>query len=239
MNDVTLSGIISGSFQEYGNDGILFKAVVSAGSNNSDEFTCLAFSNNASFIKHKGKSGQRIVFQGRLGSDKLGTENYHSALTVGRVLAITDSDNGTDSASIVVTGESEVQDIRYVGQKETPLVPIKMTNLRSFRGRDGQTNTYKTFIGASAWSDRAVALNASSPEGVYPLVVSGFLRSRNYENQDGDTIEKIDVWVQEVLQGEGLFGDEDSSPAETAKPEKSSKTEKKEPRRAAVDDAPF
>lgn len=206
MNDLTLSGLITQPFQEYGQDGILFPVVVTSGGGaqqQSDEFTCLAYGNTANFLRNKAKAGLRVIFQGRLGSEKMG-EKYQSAITVNRVLGVTESENGLDTSHIVVSGNSELKEIKYVGTKNTPLVPIFMTNLRWFKDKDGNYQSYKSFINASVWSDRATALSATVGEGERPLVISGNLRVRSYEDKDGDEITKIEVFPFEVLGGEEL-----------------------------------
>lgn len=249
MNDVTLSGIISTNFEEYGNDGILFQTSVSspgyAGKERQvDDFVCLAYGNAAQLLRQRGKSGQRIIFQGRLGSEKLGTDKYHSALTVARILGLTDAENGTDTAHIVVSGASEVQDIRYVGSKDTPLVPIRMTNMRYFK-KDNEVLEYRTYVGASVWGDKARTLNETTSGEDIPIIIYGFLKPRSYQDRDGDDIGKIDVWVQEVFGGEDLTPF-DQTPSDS-QPITSGDTQKEDtpppaskPRRASrIDDDPF
>lgn len=243
MNDLTLSGIISEAFSDYGADGISFPVLTTQGSSSntqaiSDQFTCLAFGNTAALIKARANSGDRIVIQGRLGSEKLGTEKYHSAITIGRVLAITEAEKGTDFSNIVVSGDAEIQELKYVGAKDTALVPIRLTNYRYFT-KDGETQTYRTFIGGSVWGDRAEALGQHAGTE-RPVTLLGGLRARSYEDKDGDTIEKIDVWVQEVLAGEDL------APQEAGSSQPSQKREAPAPKKPAarkrsssLDDDPF
>lgn len=244
MNDLTLSGIISSSFEEFGQDGISFPVLVSQGSSNttvSDQFTCVAFGQSAAFIRNRASSGSRIVIQGRLGAERFGGEKYHSAITVGRVLAISESEAGTDFSNIVVSGDAEIQELKYVGDKGTALVPIRLTNLRHFTNKEGEVQTYKTFVGASVWSERAEALEPQTNRNM-PVVLQGGLRARGYEDKDGDQIEKIDVWVQEVF----ADGVSDAPPPprrgstnerqSTSSPKKKADTRR---RTASLDDDPF
>lgn len=239
MNDVTISGILDGNLEDYANDGAMFNVLVSSG-DNSDRFTCLAFGNTASLLRAKANSGDRLVMQGRLSGEKLGTEKYHTAVSVSRVLAITASENGIDAAQIVVSGDTEVKDLINVGAKDTSLVPLRMVNYRYFT-RDGKTDTYKTYLGASVWAERAEALNSAIGAGQFNLIVSGFLRARTYEDRDGDTIGTVDVWVQDVYGGEPYTTPEgaEGSTAGAAPAAAAPSTPRSEPpyaRKSAVDD---
>lgn len=235
MNEVTLSGVIKGSFEKVGNDGVMFQVVTRAQrGDENDEFTALAYGESANFLNQHSKSGQRIVVQGRLSSEKLGTEQYHTAVTVTRVLAISDSSVGMDYSYAVISGNARTEGLKYL-PKGTPLVNLNVTNTRSYTNKEKEQKTYTTYIGATLWSDRAEAfsstLDGQDLDNV-PLVFDGILKPRSYNDKEGNSIRKIDVWVNNVSVG--------TTPVEPREETAQVEAPRRESTRSkSVDDLPF
>lgn len=215
MNEVIISGILKGDFQDVSNDGVLFHLVTKTGRGDMgiDEFITLAYGKAAEFLKERGESGKRLVVQGRLSSEKLDTDNYHTAVTVSRVLSVGDSSEGMDYTHAVISGTAESDGLRQL-EKGTQLANLNIANKRTYTSRDGSTGEYTTYLGATVWSTRAVALDA---EGVFPMkdtevILDGILKPRSYE-KDGEEVFKIDVWVNDL----SIVGTEMDTPTPKAK----------------------
>lgn len=235
MNEVTLSGVIKGSFEKIGNDGVMFQIVTRAqrGEEN-DEFTALAYGESANFITQHGESGNRVVLQGRLSSEKLGSENYHTAVTITRVLSVTDSDKGMDYSYAVISGNARTDGIRYLNNaKNTALVNLNVTNTRSYLNKDKEQKTYTTYIGGTIWSERAEDFANSVADrdlSSLPVVFDGILKPRTYQDKEDNTIRKIDVWVNNILPAEEIAVSEVTPEAREEAPSRRTKS---------VDDLPF
>jgi len=236
MNEVILSGIIKGDFEEVSNDGVKFLVLNRGRSgNDADEFICLAYGGSAGFLRQHAESGKRVVLQGRLSSEKLDTENYHTAVTVSRILSIADSSNGLDYSHATISGLASSDGlIRLNNKNQTPLINLNVKNKREYRNADGEVNEYTTFLGGTLWGRTAEDFDESNsfPLQDVPVVFEGILKPRTYENRDGDTINKIDVWVNTV----NVFSPSSSSerapaPRAPSQPRKS--------KAKSADDSPF
>lgn len=197
MNEVLVSGILAGVVKEFGEKGVAFKLVVTnqgaGGTSHSDELACLAFGTAAQVLKGRANSGERVTFSGRIDRDKLGGEKYHTVLVASNVLSISASENGMDSATVTLAGPSEIKEFRTVGAKDTPLIPFTVIATRSFNG-----NEFKSYISCSAWSSQAEILrNYENQDGIN-LAVQGSIKTRTYEDKDGDNIRAIDVWANNL-----------------------------------------
>jgi single-stranded DNA-binding protein len=201
MNEVIVSGIIKGDFEDVSNDGVKFLALNKGRNGESEEFICLAYGNSASFLRQHAESGRRVVLQGRLSSEKLDTENYHTAITVSRVLSITDSSQGMDYTHAVISGLASSDGLTRLNNKnQTPLINLNVANKREYRNAEGETQEYTTYLGGTIWGRTAEAVEEAYefPMSNVPVVFEGILKPRTYENKDGDTINKIDVWVNTI-----------------------------------------
>lgn len=202
MNDVIISGLIKGSdFQDVSNDGILLQVATRIGRGNNadpDVFNVLAYGNSAEFIRQHGRSGLRMVAQGRISSEKLGTDNYHTVITLSRVLSIGESRTGTDFTQAVISGTVRCNEVKQTS-RGTTLAPFNVKNVRQYKTRDGNQGEYTTYLNATAWSDTAEELQSS---GRIPCedefaVISGILKPNSYE-KDGETVNKVDVWINDI-----------------------------------------
>jgi len=217
MNHVILSGLIKGNdFQEVSNDGLLMQVATRIGRGNNadpDVFNVLAYGKAAEFVRQHAESGQRIVAEGRLSSEKLGTNNYHTVITLHRVLSIGDSRTGMDFTQAVVSGTLRAEELKTTS-KGTVLAPFNVKNVRQYRTRDGNQGEYTTYFNATAWSDKAEQLQA---EGYVPCqdeyaILNGILKPSSYE-KEGETVNKIEIWIDDI----NFSGAQaSSSPAEQA-----------------------
>lgn len=203
MNDVIISATLKGSFQEISNDGVQFTLVTRGGRGSStlDEFTVLAYGNSAKFLQQHASSGDRIVAQGRLSSEKLDSDVYHTAVTVNRVLSISPAQNGIDYSKAVVSGLATCEGVREVGENGKKLASFNIANTRRYVGRDGEDRSYTTYLGATIWGERAEQLVEA---GLIPITeenvtIEGILKPRSYQNKDGETVNKIDIWVDDII----------------------------------------
>jgi single-stranded DNA-binding protein len=202
VNDVIISATLKGNFSEISNDGVQFTLVTRGGRGNNslDEFTVLAYGNSAKFLQQHAKSGDRVVAQGRLSSEKLDTEVYHTAVTVTRVLSVSESGSGIDYSRAVISGIATCEGVRSVGANDNKLASLNIANVRKYVSRDGEERSYKTYLGASVWGDAAQRLE---DEGLIPVtdgnvIVEGILKPRTYENKDGISVGKVDIWVDDI-----------------------------------------
>lgn len=211
MNDVIISATLKGEFEDISNDGVQFTMVSRSGRPGTppDEFSLLAYGNSAKFLKQHASSGNRIVAQGRLSSEKLNTEVFHTAITVNRVLSISDASQGIDYTKAVVSGLASCDGIRSVGDAGKNLASFNIQNERRYVSRSGEERVYTTYLGATLWGDRAVELNQ---QGLIPmqdenLTVEGILKPRTYTNKDGQEVTKMDIWIDDIV-----FAQAQSSP---------------------------
>jgi single-stranded DNA-binding protein len=203
MNDVIISATLKGKFQEISNDGVQFNLVTRGGRTAStlDDFTVLAYGNSAKFLQQHASSGDRIVAQGRLSSEKLDSDVYHTAITVNRVLSISPAQNGIDYTKSVISGLATCEGVREVGESRKKLASFNIANTRRYVGKDGDDRSYTTYLGATIWGERAEELAA---QGLIPateenVTIEGILKPRSYQNKDGQTVNKIDIWVDDII----------------------------------------
>ena len=201
MNDGTISATLRGGFQEVSNDGVKFTLVSSSGRTELDEFIVLAYGNSAQFLRQHANSGDRIVAQGRLSSEKLDTDSYHTAVTVNRVLSISPAENGIDFSRVVVSGAASCDEVKTVGQNGRQLANLNIANSRKYMSRDGEERSYTTYLNATLWGDRATQLES---DGLIPMeneqvMIEGILKPRSYMNREGQEISKIDIWIDELV----------------------------------------
>lgn len=203
MNEVTMSGVLKGGFEEVSNDGIKFTLVnrnQRGEISENEEFVVLAYGNSAQFLSQHAKSGKRVVIQGRLSSEKLGTDNYHTAITASRVLSIADSSQGIDYTHAVISGRANSDGLKRLdNNNKTPLINLNVANVRVYKTKTGEVNEYTTYLGGTVWGARAEELADSYEfpfEGV-EVLFDGILKPRSYE-KDGETVHKIDVWVNNL-----------------------------------------
>jgi len=202
MNHVVLSGLIKGNdFQDVSNDGILLRVATRIGRGNNadpDVFNVIAYGKAAEFVRQHAQSGLRIVAEGRLSSEKLETSNYHTVITMHRVLSIGDSRTGVDFTKAVVSGTLRADEVKTTS-KGTNLIPFNVKNVRRYKTKEGNEGEYTTYFNATAWSDKADAL---VQEGRIPCndefaVINGILKPNSYE-KNGETVEKIEIWVDDI-----------------------------------------
>lgn len=204
MNEVLVSAIALGTPEDFGDsNGVSFTTVVTSqgagGASHSDELKCIAFGATAQLIKSKVKSGDRVIFSGRIDRDRLGGEKFHSVIVASSLLGVTDAADGVDLATATVAGPSEIKEYKTIGGRNTPLLPFTVISTRKFRD-----NEYRSYISCSAWSENAEALKVHQQTEGKNLVAQGLIKSRTYEDRDGDSINAIDIWVNSVvILGEG------------------------------------
>lgn len=202
MNQVIISGLIKGNdFQEVSNDGLLMQVATRIGRGNNadpDVFNVLAYGKAAEFVRQHAESGQRIVAEGRLSSEKLGTNNYHTVITLHRVLSIGDSRTGMDFTQAAVTGTVRADELKTTG-KGTTLAPFNVKNVRHYRTRDGNEGEYTTYFNATAWGDKATSLQEAGhvPCNDEYAVLNGILKPSSYE-KEGETVNKIEIWIDDI-----------------------------------------
>jgi single-stranded DNA-binding protein len=201
MNQVIISGLVKGNdFQSVSNDGLLFKVATRSGrsGNNADPdvFNILAYGKAAEFVRLHAKSGLRIVAEGRLSSEKLGTNNYHTVITIHKVLSVGQSQTGNDFATATVSGTVRADAVKTTS-KGTSLVPFNVKNTRIYKTRDGNTGTYVTYFNAIAWSEVASTVESMLPIKDEFSVISGNLKPSSYE-KDGENVDKIDIWINDI-----------------------------------------
>jgi single-stranded DNA-binding protein len=202
MNEVIISGIIKGEFENASRDGVKFSILNRGRNNEPSEFIALAYGNSGMFLKQHAKSGQRVVIQGRLSSEKLDTQKYHTAVTVSRVLSLGDSSQGLDFTQAFISGLASSTGLTNLANaNSTPVINLNIANLREYTNQEGDKQQYTTYLGATIWNQQAqaVAEAFSFPFENVPVVIEGILRPRSYpDKEDGETINKIDIWVNSM-----------------------------------------
>ena len=221
-----------------------FNVVSSGGRNGLDEFIVLAYGNSAKFLQQHASSGNRIVAQGRLSSEKLDTDVYHTAVTVNRVLSVSPGEQGIDYNRVVVSGNATCEGTRTVGENNRTLASFNIANSRKYMSRDGEERTYTTYLGATMWGERAEQLEQ---EGIIPIedenvTIEGILKPRSYTNKDGEEVNKIDIWIDDLVIAQSHYS---PSPRrkrgqETQETQNSdSQTRPQAQQRKSVDSSPF
>lgn len=223
MNDVIISATLKGSFQEISNDGVRFNLVTkSGGSNGFDEFIVLAYGASAKFLQQHAQSGTRIVAQGRLSSEKLDTDVYHTAITVNRVLSISPAETGIDYTKTLISGPATSEGVKEVSSGKK-LASFNIANTRKYISKTKEERSYTTYLSATVWGERAEHLQR---DGLIPsedafITVEGILKPRQYE-KDGTTVNKIDIWVDNIVFNQALIEQEPKRRYEASKEESTS-----------------
>lgn len=211
MNDVIISATLKGQFEDISNDGVQFTLVTRGGKPGTppDEYSALAYGNSAKFLKQHAQSGYRIVAQGRLSSEKLNTDTFHTAITVNRVLSISEASQGIDYTKAVISGLATCEGVRTVGENGKTLASFNIQNERRYMSKSGEERVYTTYLGATLWGDRSVELQQ---QGLIPtqnenLTVEGIIKPRTYTNKEGKEVTKMDIWIDDIV-----FAQAQSSP---------------------------
>lgn len=231
MNAAVISGIRKGDFSEAPNGGVRFTLINVGKQDYHDEFEVVAYGQSAAFLEHNSSSGDRVVVFGRVSSDKLGTDNFHHVINVTRVLSVSEGDKGVDFNYAVVSGSSDIDAIQET--ERSKFARISTRNIRTY-----QDQSFTNFVNATAWAERADELESSLGElpakGV-PMVYEGMIRPRTYD-KDGETVHKIDLWVQEYqVGGSGITENLSPTPKPTPKKQYATKSASAEPS-VVVDD---
>lgn len=235
MNELILSGIVKGDFEDASRDGIKFLVLNRGRNGEAEEFVCLAYGGSANFLRQHAESGNRIVLQGRLSSEKLDTDVYHTAITVSRVLSISDSSSGMDYAHATISGLASSDGMtRLQNKNQTALINLNVANQREYRNNEGEVQVYTTYLGGTAWGRTAEEMEAAYefPMKDVPVVFEGILKPRTYENKDGETINKIDVWINTINVASG-------TPTSSAPAPRREKAEAAPRKAKKADDSPF
>ncbi|MBP6038076.1 MAG: single-stranded DNA-binding protein [Candidatus Saccharimonas sp.] len=83
---------------------------------------------------------------------------------------------------------------------------------RSWKGQDGQTQEQTSFINCVAWGKVGEIIAQYTSKGT-PLLVSGRLDQRSYEDKDGNKRQAVEVVVEDFnFIGGGRGGDDASAP---------------------------
>lgn len=213
MNDVLISGLINGDIEQLREDAYTFSVMIPATNDRyeSDTFELMVYGNTANFLNQRQpSSGDRIVAQGRLSREKYG-EEYRTVISVSRVLSLGDSADGVDFSRIIVSGEVSRAPTLSTLKNGKSVLNLSIANKRHYtKPGSSEVHTYTTYLRATAWEDRALAIEGLGlTEGVN-VTLDGSLKSSTYENKEGETVEQVDVWINEAFV---------SSPAvETSKP---------------------
>ena len=88
---------------------------------------------------------------------------------------------------------------------------------RSWKGQDGQTQDQTSFINCVAWGKVGEIIAQYVQKGA-PLLVSGRLDKRSYEDKDGNKRQAVEVVVEDFNFVGGGRGDGASAPAQSATP---------------------
>lgn len=88
---------------------------------------------------------------------------------------------------------------------------------RSWKGQDGQTQDQTSFINCVAWGKVGEIIGQYVQKGA-PLLVSGRLDQRSYEDKDGNKRQAVEVVVEDFNFVGGGRGDGGSAPAPQSAP---------------------
>lgn len=92
---------------------------------------------------------------------------------------------------------------------------------RSWKGQDGQQQEQTSFINCVAWGKVGEIIEQYTNKGT-PLLVSGRLDQRSYEDKDGNKRTAVDVVVEDFNFIGGGRGDDSSSSPRSSAPAKKS-----------------
>lgn len=106
---------------------------------------------------------------------------------------------------------------------------------RSWKGQDGQTQDQTSFINCVAWGKVGEIIGQYVQKGA-PLLVSGRLDQRSYEDKDGNKRQAVEVVVEDFNFVGGGRGSDDSS---TGAPRNSSSNNSKDVVIEDIDDKPI
>ena len=94
---------------------------------------------------------------------------------------------------------------------------------RSWKGQDGQTQDQTSFINCVAWGKPGEIIAQYVGKGA-PLLVSGRLDQRSYQDKDGNNRQAVEVVVEDFnFVGGGRGGDDSSASAPRSSSSNSSK----------------
>lgn len=196
MNNVIISGIVKGKFTQI-KDSQHFILSQKGRDGESVDFNMVAHGETAERLVSNVESGQRIVVQGRLSSEKLFDDTYHNVISIARILA-DEVGSGMDYSNIIVTAEAKCSEVKKVGQKQQSVANLDLSVKREFKNAAGEVKSYTSYFSASVWGERADALEASLPMVDQNVFISGTLRPRQYTKTTGELVNRIDIWVDEL-----------------------------------------
>jgi single-strand DNA-binding protein len=93
---------------------------------------------------------------------------------------------------------------------------------RSWKGQDGQPQEQTSFINCVAWGKTGEIIAQYIKQGS-PLLVSGRLDQRSYEDKDGNKRQAVEVNVEDFNFIGGGRNDDSNAPASTSRPSSSNK----------------
>ena len=93
---------------------------------------------------------------------------------------------------------------------------------RSWRGQDGQQQEQTSFINCVAWGKTGEIIAQYTSKGS-PLLVSGRLDQRSYDDKDGNKRQAVEVVVEDFNFIGGGRGDSDASSSNTPRNQSSNK----------------
>ena len=94
---------------------------------------------------------------------------------------------------------------------------------RSWKDQNGQTQDQTSFINCVAWGKTGEIIAQYMKQGS-PLLVSGRLDQRSYEDKDGNKRQAVEVIVEDFNFIGGGRGDDAGAPASSSRPSSSNKS---------------
>lgn len=206
-NLVIASGVIKGKFEEYSNDGVIFTLVINSGSganSRTEEFTIVAYSNVASKLKTDVEPGNRVVFAGRVASEKINDDKvFHNVINASKVLAVTEESYGSDYIVAIVSALATAQDLQYT-PNGAPVVNMNLASSRSYEDRETkEIKEYVTYLDGTLWNSLAESAKeaGSVPMKDESVLLIGTPRPNAYKNKEGAIVNRINVWALELFAG--------------------------------------
>ena len=198
MNNVTISALLKGKIEQVEGkpDTVTFVLAQKGRDDEILQFRGVAYGETAKFLETV-ESGSRLVVSGRISSEKFEEDGpYHNVVSVSKVISA--GGKGSDYGHVSMIANVTTKEFKRVGAKGQGVINVNLVGQREFKKKDGEVVIYKTYVDGSIWGEKAESMEASLPIVDERMLVTGTISPRSYENNKGQTVEKLEIFVDTI-----------------------------------------
>lgn len=210
MNIVVVSGVITSDFSQVSNDGLLFdvQVVTSGGKEGAvpikESYMAVAYGKIAERLDVDASEGKRVIFEGRISSEKVGGEEFNHVLNISRLLSVADNKaSDFDYARGTIGGTTTSKPMNELASGAF-VVNFNVKTVRVYEDKKTkEMKEYKTFVDAAAWNELARSYNNTYQSVAdESITLSGPLKPSSYE-RNGENVRRIAIWATDIVTASG------------------------------------